>query len=288
MRKMMVPLALLALLIWIIGGSWWYSQQFISVQASSPAEGESSELSHLSISHSSFETDAIEALAFNFSDPELQVSTHTHKLIRQLIDQLKEVNQVLFLRGLYLDTEEYKGSFDNLGLARAAFVKRFMVRLGAKPSDIEIGGQRVSQLLQRDNQLLNAVQFELTKSESIVEPSKPTAKWTDLMRPLNLQFRSESTDLELTPQLQTYLKTVEQLLQEHSGAMIWISGFRRSKKDQPSTVRRTESVQQLFLQQGFDAKRIVLQYEQEASNRQSQSTPGDAIRRVEVRVLNRE
>ncbi|MEO1624441.1 MAG: hypothetical protein AAFV25_04720 [Bacteroidota bacterium] len=280
MRKMMVPLVAIALIAWILGGSWWYGQVWVPNRMPNNFVGEQSPQTPIRISHSLFPTMLDEVFAFPRSEARFEADSLTKSCLRTMANRLTDGAELL-LQGVYLEAEAAPD--ENLGLQRAAFVRDLLVQQGVQPNKIRIEGQKVAQLLQRDEELLNAVRFEFRPVERASKALE--VQWVDLMRPLNLYFPEKQYSIELNSQLESYCQQLQTQLKQDQEAKVHVTGYSTRRKAASDSRKRATAVYQLLRQQGIDKDRLLVQYEKTTAASKGSPVLDQDNRRVEVRIL---
>ncbi len=208
----------------------------------------------------------------------------------------------LTITGLYASAEANRTRFDNLGLARADALKRFLVRAGAPTTSITTEGRKVDDLTFLNDSLRGGLGFDFTGTPlSNTEVAKPLAETEeglakaekfagDVFKPLDLYFPVGRTDFIRTPDNQQFLAEAQKYLAAHPDKRLALTGHTDSEGPDATNLRlskrRAEAVKTRFRRLGIPAAQLATDGKGETQPKASNTTAAGrrANRRVSIVV----
>lgn len=134
----------------------------------------------------------------------------------------------LTLTGLYASTEENKTSFENMGLARANWMKQYLVQAGADANNISTASQMIDLSFSPEDSTHGCVQFgfmggnatEDKEAEKLAEEQV----YNNLFKPMDLYFKTGSSDYIKTDDNQKFLEEAKKYLAANASKKLVMTG----------------------------------------------------------------
>lgn len=234
--RILIPLTLLALLLWLFIGSWWYARQCCAVSSTTTAATTSllpstsqTTASQLRIADASrFSTAANDNLlfansGFDFSKP---LSPDLSRSYVELAAYLKANPQRrIVLTGLYGSNERNSSLLPNMGLARAANLKQYLESIGINPAQIVTQGQLQPNFALDKGQLVGGMLYGFddmpaaTPAPDAAQQAADKARLDQIARdlqadPIVLYFETAESTIEVNDQMrQKFARLIEYLTQ---------------------------------------------------------------------------
>lgn len=185
--RTLIPLTVLALILWLLIGSWWYSQKCCQSTATAAAKTAAPTVAapptatrQLSIADAPrFSTTAADNLlftngGFDFNKP---LSSDLSKSYGELATYLKaNPNRVLQLTGLYGKDEHNTSLLSNMGLARAANLKQYLESIGINGKQINTDSYLLPNFALENGQLIGGIRYTFADAVVAPKPTPATAK----------------------------------------------------------------------------------------------------------------
>ena len=168
--KAILPILGIVSALWIFGGSYWISN--MSCGASNAAT--------FSVTDGDFKTQSTDMYTFGFSgNKPSSFGKGMSKSFAEIADYLKNnADRKLLLIGNYGPNERIDPDFENLGVARAEWVKESLVNKGAPLDQIETTGAEVNNLgFDKKNNMMGGVTFSFVDMNA--EPIEEVPTSTD-------------------------------------------------------------------------------------------------------------
>lgn len=146
-------------------------------------------------------------------------------------------NKRLTVTGKYLSSEEYTGSFPNLGFARANEIKQFLINKGFNTEQIDLSGLLDDEVSPDDNNILFSVSdFSVkTLDTSALKQEKETLKTlkkTINVEPLVLNFKSNQAKIDLTEAQRNKVLDIVTYVGKTPNAIVQVVGHTDSSGDE--------------------------------------------------------
>ena len=133
MKNAVFPLLVSALVLWIVGGSVWYSKTFCGSNPNA--------IPGFEVIDGSFSYNAASTFYFAPNSAEPQIPSDTDKALQEIAGHLKRnPYRQLTLSGIYNISEKSQTKSENLGIARANAIKKKLIHHGAIRENIAIKG----------------------------------------------------------------------------------------------------------------------------------------------------
>ncbi len=218
--KSLFPIIILSA-CWILGGTWWFANNFGEKQAPIPP---------FLFTDGSVSFAATDNFSFTYNSSELTLSDQTKAVFAKIVKHLNREAKTLTLVGLYAATEKNDDDrFENIGLARAAAIKKELLKLTAEPSLVSITAQVVSKESFREQTLYSGVNFILNDkrltSSSLAEAMEAKPQELSLEEAYFFNVESDDFKVEDYEGFDTYLEMLATYLKNNSDAKIKISPF---------------------------------------------------------------
>ncbi|MFK8102090.1 MAG: hypothetical protein AB8G15_06195 [Saprospiraceae bacterium] len=219
--KSLFPIIILSA-FWILGGTWWLANSF---------DEKETPISPFIFTDGSVRFAATDNFSFRYNSSEPILSDHTKAIFAKIVKYLNREEKTLNLEGLYTKTEKNDDDrFKNLGLARAAAIKKELVKLMAETSLISTTAQVVNKESFTDQTLYNGVNF-IVSDKAVSNASLSAAMEAAKPQALSLEkayfFNVEADDFKVEDYegFDTYLEMLTTHLKNNSNAKIKISPF---------------------------------------------------------------
>ena len=163
MKNAVVPLLVSALVLWIVGGSVWYSKTFCGSNPNA--------IPGFEVIDGSFSYSAASTFYFNPNSAEPQIPSETDRALKQIAEHLKRnPYRQLTLSGIYNISEKSQTKSENLGIARANAIKKKLIHHGAMRENIKIEGIKTNNGQGGSRKLFGGVLFSFFE-----DPNSKTA-----------------------------------------------------------------------------------------------------------------
>lgn len=183
--------------------------------------------------------------------------------ILKLKDYLyKFPNQKIVISGFAMNSETNSSAFPNLGLARANDVKNLLVEKGISPGQIKIQGELVEDLHESRKMILGPIDYSFV---SKMEDEGSNINW-DLLKttlnqdPLQLNFNSGASSIELTEDQRAKIADISNYLDNVEGSTILIIGHTDNQGDRGENtalgLERAEFAKNYLARNGVNPARI--------------------------------
>ncbi len=214
----MTPALVLMSILWILGGSYFLSNQFCPAAAAGPAT------STLSLIDGDFKATSTGNFGFQKSAAAISMTDDAKEQFFKKTGTYLKANpeKMLALTGIYGSGEVNKTEFGNLGIARAEAVKAVLVENGATADQITTAGIEKPTPGFIDKKLYNAVDFELSSSTA----ASTTGTTLNFDESKTVYFEQDQTEfsaddaklLEIIQYLESYLIT-------NPDAIVTVNGY---------------------------------------------------------------
>lgn len=296
MSKLFLILATFLLGIWLVGGSWWYANNFgVPVQTITHP----SVLPVLNVTDGDFKITSQSNFHFRHSKAEVVVPWETEKGLKSLVTYLhKHPDRNVVLTGNYSPTERNNTRYLDLGFARADAIRNLLISYGAGKEDIIIQSMIRDDLKFNRNLLFDGLNFSFEKKSapfSVISPKEKLVNQiqkVEKVRPLNLYYDNNTDFVDDSPQLENYLSNLTIYLNAHPKSKVLLTGHTdnvgtESRNKELSKVRAL-SVKTLMEKFGIAEQRIQVDYQGDKKPLASNATNNGRKknRRVEVRIIN--
>lgn len=302
-------LLLLALLVWLIFGSWLYRRSCCDGAAAATtgaaAVGGGTYCGQWRVfdDETDFDHSAKRYLRFlrNESIPNNYEGTDIDELLSKVSEyQANQSDRNLIVTGLYDEDESYEGSYDNLGIERAEVIKEILINRGANGEMVRVESAELEEGGFDADTICHGIEMFFTDgstSEVIEEDSGAAAAVTaesvcsDLdTEGLTLYFDFSSAKNDFTDGDREYLDALVSCLNSRSDATISIEGHTDnvggSANNQVLSEARARKVRNYLTAAGIDKSRLNKEGFGDTKPIESNDTEEGRAknRRVEVRL----
>ncbi len=190
----------------------------------------------------------IGGMSFTENEPGFKPDGKANAGINQMIKFLKDnPGRKLVVTGYYRSSETNNTKFENLGLARADQIIQRMVKRGVDKEQLVPEAKLLDKLgLNLDIQKRQLVDAEVAKT---------------LFKPRTLYFKSGTSDLVMTPELEKYFKDMQKYLQQEEDVTIHLTGHTDNTGDANKNMtlgkKRADEVKGIIAKRGVKANRIT-------------------------------
>ena len=180
--------------------------------------------------------------------------------VNEMIRHLeKNKNKTLNITGLYKEREENLSNFDNLGLARAESIKRFLIEQGLDAAQASIASKKDNSLTPNKQGILNGP-YELSVEALEGSNSLEAMKASIMEDPVLLNFAPERYRTDLNAKQRKKLEALAAYLNASDDARCTIVGHADSVKSEQLNMvlgkNRAEFTKTMLLKYGVDPIKI--------------------------------
>ena len=310
MSKLNLPLLFLLLVLWLVGGSWFFNKSYSTTSAD-----EASECSFpFSISDGNFSTNSKKIFFFDKSDWEPNIPVQTLASLKTIALYLSNNDKKkLLLHGNYQPDESNDSDFKNIGHARAEALKKELVDYGAPIKRIQVSSSESEDLNLTCGKIYGGVDFsfvsaqattkEEDKSETIVAAEPVDKEETkneettssdspDYSKYSTIYYKSNQFVPKVDKDLKNWFKYLKGYLKDHPKAKLLLVGHTdkasSSDKAQRLGKYRARKLRDELVKSGIKKKRIIIKSkgteEPLGSNKTSEGRMKN--RRVVVSIIN--
>lgn len=251
-------------ILWFAGALWWYSSSPCSTcdtgsaiisNVTSPAPPAVNQLAGFSVSDSTWNASAADNLRFGKSGYVPVISETVYKALDEVVIYSRANPQKsITITGHYGAEEINNTSFENLGLARADTLKKWLVAKAVPALNIITKAQLdPAPNFSPADTLIGGISMAFN---SIA----PAAVSEDLFKPYTVYFATGQNSLNISGELQTYLQQANAYLQTHTDKRLVVTGHTdnvgNAEKNLTLSAQRAAFVKIQLEQQGIAADKI--------------------------------
>jgi OmpA-OmpF porin, OOP family len=251
--KLSQPLFWLLTLFWFVAGSWWYSCNYCKECVST----DSAQVPPFKVSDGSWSHTSKYNLRFGRSSSIPFLGGD----IVHVMDSLTRYsqshsNKLITVTGYYKGDEKNNTAFENLGLARAAEMKKYLVGKGVMESNILLQSKMESNLffLPSDT-LVGGIAMNISS-----KPLEVAAAEADLFEPRTVYFNTGKNVLNVDEGLKKYLENARAYLEKNPTKKLTVTGHTDNvgnpEKNIQLSAQRAEFVKGELHQYGIGVDRI--------------------------------
>ncbi len=271
-------LLLLALLVWLLLGSWLYRSSccIAGAAGAGTAVGGENYCGQWKVSDedTDFGSTADRYLRFvkNEFSP-LAYKEDVNELLNDVAEyQSNQSEKSLVITGIYDESEFYDGGYDNIGIERAEIVKNMMIDRGANGDLIKVESGLLEEGGFVEDTLCHGIEMffddgatsEVTEKEgsAVAAPVTAESVCSDLdSEGLTLYFESSSASSDFSDEEKEYLDALVSCLESRSGATIKIEGHTDneggSANNKVLSEARARKVRDYLADAGIDKSRLT-------------------------------
>ncbi len=204
-KHLLPPFLGVATLAWVVGGTYWYKNQFCDMPASNAA--------------SLTATSTGKHLPFYFpqGDSKPVFTSESFLTFKETTDFLNENrSKILVINGLFAQKEITSSTNAQLGLERAKAIKSVLLNLGAASTSIETKGEQRQNLFFENQQLFDGVEFTMMDNKE------------GRFQALNLFFQKNKYQFQVNADLKSYFHELNNYLSLHPTAKVKITAHREN------------------------------------------------------------
>lgn len=272
MRNLAVPATGLALVIWLIGGTWWYVGNYCPELASAPIPTQKIPL--LTISDNSEVIAQGPNFIFQTAQSVPYMTPATLTVLQRTSGYLNaNLSRKLVITGEYSSKES---ETNHLGLARSNSIRDLLTSLGSPLTSVQTEAIKNDKPLIVNGQLVGPLSFTFQEN----------ATQENAFTPLNVYFGEGKYEIHSLKGIDDYLTSLKAFLDQTPGAKLLITGNSDALEGKAASMlseKRALSVRQFLIKAGID-KSYLNTYEQ-GESMMIAAAGSEKNRRVEVRVL---
>jgi OmpA-OmpF porin, OOP family len=225
--KLSKPLLWLLTVIWFVVGIWWYATSSCNAcMVNSPPISNNIALPGFSVSDGNWNLASSTNLRFGQSNHIPVMSADIKSTIDDLAMYAKNnLKKTITITGYYKTDEKNTTSFENLGLARAEEVKKYLLSKGIDEKNILTRSQAEEALVfSPADTLVGGIAFAFNNA-AIPEVTKSTEVKDDLFEPRTVYFNTGQNTLPVDASFSEYIEKVKTYLQNHNDKKLIITGY---------------------------------------------------------------
>jgi OmpA-OmpF porin, OOP family len=223
--KLSKPLLWLITIIWFAAGIWWYAKSSCNTcMVNSPPISNKITLPNFSASDGTWSLSSNANLRFGQSSHIPVMSSDIKSTIDSLTIYAKsKPSKTITITGYYKSDEKNTTSFENLGLARAEEVKKYLLSKGIDEKNIVTRSQAEESLVfSPTDTLVGGIAFAFNNATEVA--NTPEVK-DDLFEPRTVYFNTGQNTLPIDAAFSAYIEKAKSYLQSHSDKKLVITGY---------------------------------------------------------------
>ncbi len=251
-------------ILWFAGALWWYSSSpcsscnassTIISNVTSTVTPVVNNLTGFSVSDSSWNASADDNLRFGKSASFPVMSQSVKKAFDEVAAYSKaNLQKSVTVTGHYAASEINNTGFENLGLARADTIKKWLVVNGVPALNI------ITKAALEASPNFNPADTLVGGISIAFNSIAPVAVSEDLFKPFTVYFATGQNSLNVSGDLQTYLQQANAYLQTHTDKKMVVTGHTdnvgNAEKNKALSAQRAAFVKTQLEQQGIAADKI--------------------------------
>jgi OmpA-OmpF porin, OOP family len=260
------PLFWLFALLWFAAGTWWYGSCSKCTSCSTAAVpavtekivAEAAALPGFSISDSNLNLSTSSNLKFSQSGYIPVLPVEMNSILDSVVAYCKNhTDKKITVTGHYKADEKNSSTFENLGLARADEIKKWMVSKGLPDSTITIQSQLNNDLaFTAADTLVGGISMMI--NNPVVATT--TALKDDLFAPRTIYFETGKSNLYVNAELKNYLQQANTYLQAHADKKLLVTGYTDNVGKPEINIQlsagRAEFVKNELIKQGITVEKM--------------------------------
>jgi OmpA-OmpF porin, OOP family len=254
------PLFWLITLLWFVAGTWWYgscSKCSTCADAALPTPPAVAQtFPGFAVADSGWNLSTADNLRFGKSGSVPVLGTDIYKTLDSLSVYAKEhPNKTITVTGHYKADEANSSSFENLGLARADEMKKWLVSKGVSENNI------TTQSRLDDGLVFNAADTLIGGISMVINNgAAPAPLKEDLFAPRTVYFNTGKNTLNVDAELKNYLQQANTYLQSHPDKKLLVTGYTDNvgdpDKNKQLSAGRAAFVKSELVKQGLTNERM--------------------------------
>lgn len=235
------PVFWLLTILWFAAATWWYGScsNCTTCTTAQPAVAQNSTLPGFSVSDSSWKLSTSDNIRFGRSASTAVPGTAMAALLDSIAGYTNSrAGKNITITGLYTADEKNTSSFENLGLARADAVKKWLVNKGVPDKNILTRGQLEDGLVfSPADSLVGGINIGFT---NITQPAE-AASVENLFQPRTLYFNTGKNTLPVDTAFTNYIQEVKDYLQQHTDKKLLVTGYTDNVGDPEKNIQLSGS-----------------------------------------------
>ncbi|SEJ68205.1 OmpA-OmpF porin, OOP family [Dyadobacter koreensis] len=199
--------------------------------------------------------------------------------------------KIITITGLYTSEETNSTTFPNLGVARAAGIKKYLTGKGLPDSLFVLNGKLSDGIVFDPDSMSGGIDFTFAKRIAVTETDLANEqKYESIFKPLDLYFPAASAEYIKTAENEKFLKEAKKFLSDNNDKKLLLTGHTDSDDSAEWNLKlskkRANIVKAKFVALGMPADRIITNGKGEAEPKASNDSPAGkrANRRVTIIV----
>jgi len=236
MSRLNLPLLILLLVLWLVGGTWLFNENFKSSSIDTASECSFP----FSISDGNFQTSSDKIFFFDNSDWEPMIPAQALASLKTIALYLSNnKKKKLLLNGHFNSNESNNSDFKNIGIARAEALKKELVDYGAPSKRIKVSSIETEKLNLTCGKIFGGVDFSFASTKA---KKKTTAETVEKNKTKNETSSPPKT------------------LPDHPKARLLLTGHTDKASSNDKALRlgkyRARKLRDVLLKYGIEKKRI--------------------------------
>ena len=279
MSKLNLPLLFLLLVLWLVGGTWFFNENY----KTSSTETASECSIPFSITDGNFNTSSDKIFFFDNSDWEPMIPVQALASLKSIALYLSNSEKKkLLLTGQFNLEESNNSDFENIGIARAEAIKKELVDYGAPSKNIKVSSDEIEELNLTCGKIFGGVDFSFgpvktgntenvktpiaAKAETVEknktknETSSPPTTLPDYSTYSTIYYKNNQFVPEIDNDLENWFKYLNEYLDDHPKARLLLTGHTDKSSSSDKALRlgkyRARKLRDALLKYGIEKKRI--------------------------------
>jgi OOP family OmpA-OmpF porin len=199
--------------------------------------------------------------------------------------------KIITITGLYASQETNTTSFPNLGIARAAGIKTYLMSKGLPDSVFVLNGKLTDDIVFSPDSMSGGIDFTFAKRIAATENDLASEqKYESIFKPMDLYFPAASAEYIKTDENKKFLAEAKKFLADNKDKKLLLTGHTDSDDSEAWNLtlskKRANIVKAKFVALGMPADRILTTGKGESEPKAPNDTPAGkrANRRVTIVV----
>ena len=186
-------------------------------------------------------------------------------------------SHVLNIKGGYLNAENNKSPFPNLGIARAEQIKYLIVSRGIPTESVKTSGIVAKEAFIYGDSITGIIKMEIAGTAPVVETAMvKDQKFEILFKPIDLYFSFGSSDYVKTPENQDFLALAKIFLSSNPKRKLILTGHTDNEDsaewNMQLSIKRASSIRKKLIALGISGDQILALGKGETEPKESNST----------------
>lgn len=257
------PLFWLLTIIWFAAGTWWYGScsKCTTCDASVTTVTENILLPRFNVTDSNWNVSSAANLKFGKSGNIPVISTEITTVLDSVALYAKNnPGKTITITGHYKADEVNTTAFENLGLARADELKKWMINKGVPEAGILTKSQLSESLVfSPSDTLVGGISMLFNNAEAqVIATPQPVVE--DLFQPRTVYFNTGKNTLPVDTAFTNYIEKVKAYLQSNTDKKLMVTGYTDNvgdaEKNLQLSANRASFIKSELVKQGIADERM--------------------------------